>query len=180
MWHKIWCRYRKVGTLASRCSSKSGREWGGIDFFLVFFCVLCTLSSRKRGLCLCCWRAPIPHIWGENPQLLLTTSPTQFSGLLAPPAAPWKWEVKTEMLFMCFAAPHHFTSIYFSPKNPSGVQAISAGDITQPRFGEQQDIHSFPPSRGAPVKSLLGEIMYPLTWNIHQNVQMRIPQLTSH
>ena len=48
---------------------------------------------------------------------------------------------------MYLATAHLFTSIYFSPpqKKPSGVQAISAGDIAQPRFGEQQDIHFFYP-----------------------------------
>lgn len=35
-------------------------------------------------------------------------------------------------------------------------------------------------SCGALVKSSLGEMMYPSTWNIHQNVQKRIPQLTTH
>lgn len=147
--------------LANTCSVEVKRECGWIDFFFpplkkkeICFPVSCVHPAHlaaEQGELFCVVEELAHHIWGENPQLLLRvykkpTSQLRFWPTSAPCCSITE-EIKTESLYIYFAATHLFTLMYFSPrkKNPSDVRAITPGDMTQPQFWELHNIHFFPP-----------------------------------
>lgn len=162
---------------------KEEKECGGIDFFffsLSIFRAICALRSRKEELCLCSWRAHIPHLRRKTPsscsQFTRNQLPNSVNGLLAPPAVRWgRLRVFASAFILCLR-----NSLFFTPKIHLLCKLMQQVILLSGSTREQQGIlHPPPHSELQKNDDWKNKCMY---WRgiFIKNIQKIIPRLTSH
>lgn len=142
------------------CQSKT--EYGVIGVFHKH----CALSIRE-GSCTCVIEELTHHI--RCSEFSRNQLPNSVSDLLAPPAAQSR--EKSNQRGFCV----YLTLIYFLPKKKSKQVILLISDFEDGKIKTFLLMWS-----QCEIIILRKKCMYPLTWNIHQNVQKRILWFTSH